>query len=460
MLFFLNLWLLSPGENRLPTLKPEITAAELEHHVRTLASDEWRGRFTGTPEALEAGRYLAAVLEKSGARPLHQGQSFLQPVPIRRQMLIGEPRALAAGKPLRVGQDWRHARVSIPAGRYPILIAKSAADLPASGLESKAVLLDTSERKTAREWLAASGHRNGEGIGVLITLDPRLFPMKRPAIALSEECTARVRSGEWKELELELRYEPRDLEAANVVARIPASEPDGTAIVLSAHYDHLQEHEHGEEGADTIYNGADDDASGCAVVLELAGQFAASPPRKRDLIVLLATGEEIGLIGTNHYLDNPPVPLERTLININFEMLGRPDELAGGSGRLWLTGWGETSLGPQWSLLGIPLVADPRPDQNFYRRSDNYAFVERGVMGQTLSSYNMHQDYHTVDDEADRIDYVHLHEAALASHAGLRALFDGEVTPAWTKPPEKSRPPGKGKPAPEPTPAPKRSGGR
>jgi Zn-dependent M28 family amino/carboxypeptidase len=127
------------------------------------------------------------------------------------------------------------------------------------------------------------------------------------------------------------------------------------------------------------------------------------------------------------------------LININFEMLGRSDPLAGGSGKLWLTGWEETTLGPQWAALGIALVQDPRPEQNFYRRSDNYAFVERGVMGQTLSSYNMHKDYHTVDDEVDRIEWEHLHKSALAGQAGLRALFDGEVTPAWVPKPEKKK---------------------
>jgi hypothetical protein len=442
MLLALMLSVMAAAGDRLPKLSPQITASELEHHVRTLASDEWRGRFTGTPEAVAAGRYLAEVLKASGAQPLHpdaQGLQYLQPVPIRRPVLSGEPRALAGGQELKHGTDWQHARVSIPKASYPLVLVTKPEDLPAQGLESSAVLLDTKDRKTAREWLTQSGHRNGEGIGVVVTLDPRLYPMRRPAISLSEALTARVRAREITALELEVRYEQKELEAYNVIARIPALEPDGQAVVLSAHYDHLQEHDHGPEGADTIFNGADDDASGCAVVLELAGYFAAQRPKKRDLIVLLATGEEIGLVGTNHYLDQPPVPLERTLININFEMLGRSDPLAGGSGKLWLTGWEETTLGPQWAALGIALVQDPRPEQNFYRRSDNYAFVERGVMGQTLSSYNMHKDYHTVDDEVDRIEWEHLHKSALAGQAGLRALFDGEVTPAWVPKPEKKK---------------------
>jgi hypothetical protein len=60
-------------------------------------------------------------------------------------------------------------------------------------------------------------------------------------------------------------------------------------------------------------------------------------------------------------------------------------------------------------------------------------------MGQTLSSYNMHKDYHTVDDEVDRIEWEHLHKSALTGQAGLRALFDGEVTPAWVPKPEKKK---------------------
>jgi Peptidase family M28 len=426
-----------PGEKlgTLPALEPELTQRELEHHVRSLASDEWRGRFTGTPEAVAAGRYLAAVLEKSGLEPAGDAGSYLQKVPIQRPVLVGQPLAkLHKGgdeRALLLGSEWKHAKVSIPKARYRVVIARSAAEIPAEGLENAALFVDTQDRKQVREWLQAAGKANANGIGVLLTCDPRHFPMRKPAIALDAAAQALLRSGAWTELELDVRYEQRDLEAYNVVARIPATNKSGRAVVLSAHYDHLAEHEHAEPGTDTIFNGADDDASGCAVVLELAGRFAKERPKQHDLIVLLATGEEIGLVGTHHYLKQPVVPLDRTLININFEMLGRADPLVGGPGNLWLTGWEETSLGPQLAALGVQLKPDPRPDQNFYRRSDNYAFVERGVMGQTISSYNMHADYHTVRDEVELIDFAHLYDSTQISYRALRVLFDGEIQPSW-----------------------------
>ncbi len=105
---------------------------------------------------------------------------------------------------------------------------------------------------------------------------------------------------------------------------------------------------------------------------------------------------------------------ENIVCNLNFEMLGRPDPEAGGPGKMWLTGFERSSLGPAFLEAQIDLVADPRLEQNFFERSDNIVFVKQGVVGQTLSSYNMHRDYHGVDDEADRIDFAHLDACAEA----------------------------------------------
>ena len=208
-------------------------------------------------------------------------------------------------------------------------------------------------------------------------------------------------------------------------------EQQRAAIVLSAHFDHLGVLAEAEPGEDRIYNGADDDASGCAAVLELAEAWSGAPRPARPIVLFLATGEEQGLLGTRYYLEHPWAPLDDTVCNVNFEMIGRPDARAGGAGVLWLTGFERSNLGPVCDELGLNVVPDPRPAENFFRRSDNYAFAQRGVVAQTFSSYDLHGDYHTVRDEADALDYGHMESVVRAAHVLVRAIAAGEVVPAW-----------------------------
>jgi len=220
----------------------------------------------------------------------------------------------------------------------------------------------------------------------------------------------------------------------------------GEAIVVSAHHDHLGTRTRdagdgdatasggGDAQADRVFNGADDDASGCAAVLELAGACAAGPKPARTLVFLLATGEEIGLFGTEHYLDHPLVPLDRTVLNLNFEMIGRPDAKVGGTGVMWLTGFELSNLGPAFEAAGLAVRRDPRPEEHFFERSDNYAFVRRGIVGQSLSTFDLHTDYHGVDDEADRIDYAHMEACIASALRALRPIADGDLRPEWLDP--------------------------
>jgi Zn-dependent M28 family amino/carboxypeptidase len=227
--------------------------------------------------------------------------------------------------------------------------------------------------------------------------------------------------------------------ARNVLARIAGvgtperRELAREAIVLSAHYDHLgtRPAAPGEDpDVDRIFNGADDDASGVAAVLEIAEALALGPAPARDVLVLFATGEEMGLLGTLHYLDHPVVPLERTVLNLNFEMVGRPDPLLG-PGRLWLTGDERTNLLGELVARGFDVAADPRPEQNFFRRSDNWAFARLGIVAQTLSSYGMHGDYHKVSDQWWTLDYEHMAAALVGALEIARLAAAGELDPQW-----------------------------
>ncbi|HET7468408.1 MAG TPA: M20/M25/M40 family metallo-hydrolase [Gemmatimonadales bacterium] len=220
------------------------------------------------------------------------------------------------------------------------------------------------------------------------------------------------------------------VQAVNVVGLVRGADPAlrDQIVLIDAHYDHLGIGP--AVNGDSIYNGADDDGSGVVAVLGAARALAAGPPPRRTVLFLATTGEELGLLGTRWYLEHPAAPLEKTVANLEIEMIGRPDSLAGGPGKGWLTGFDRSTMGPMLAQAGIPIVADPRPAQQFFMRSDNIAFARRGIPAQTLSSYGMHRDYHTPSDEVSRIDARHLATMVQAAARAARLLADGEA-PTW-----------------------------
>lgn len=230
--------------------------------------------------------------------------------------------------------------------------------------------------------------------------------------------------------ELAALPEERRPQAFNVVGMIPGSDPAlrHEAVIVGAHYDHLGVGR--AVDGDSIYNGADDDGSGTVAVLEIARALARGPAPRRTVVFFLATGEELGMLGTRWYLQHPVVPLDSTAAGLFVEMIGRPDSLAGGAGRAWLTGFERSTVGSMLAEAGVPLVPDPRPAQNFFERSDNTPFARVGIPAHVISSYNLHGDYHQPTDEADRVDYAHMARVIDASIRATRVLADGPRA-AW-----------------------------
>jgi len=217
---------------------------------------------------------------------------------------------------------------------------------------------------------------------------------------------------------------------ANVIGMIRGSDPvlREEAVVVGAHFDHI-----GILAAvdgDSIANGADDDASGVVAVLEIARALREGPAPKRTVIFVAFAGEEVGGTGSKKYLSQPVVPLEQTVAQFQIEMIGRPDSLAGGPGRTWLTGYERSTMGRMLADAGIAIVQDPRPDQRFFMRSDNYAFARVGIPAHTLSSFNLHTDYHRVSDEVERIDFAHMTAVVGEAIRAVRILTDGP-RPEW-----------------------------
>lgn len=250
-------------------------------------------------------------------------------------------------------------------------------------------------------------------------------------------------NGEREQYVMEIDYEEWDAlppasimtTESNVIGVIRGSDPEvaNEAIVLGAHFDHvgIGAAVPDEAGvADSIYNGADDDGSGTVAVLEIARELMRGAPPRRTVVILLSTGEEMGLLGTRYYIANPVIPMHQTVADLQIEMIGRPDDAVGGFGRAWLTGYERTTMGDQLAAAGSPIVPDPRLEQNFFFRSDNIAFAVLGIPAHTLSSFGLHTDYHQPSDEVELVDFDHMAALVDAAVDAVRFLADGPK-PDW-----------------------------
>jgi Zn-dependent M28 family amino/carboxypeptidase len=216
----------------------------------------------------------------------------------------------------------------------------------------------------------------------------------------------------------------------NVIGVIAGTDPalKQQVILLTAHLDHV-----GIGPAisgDNIYNGADDDASGCVAVLQLARSLAEVQAPKRTVVFAFFGSEETGGQGDQFFLTHSPVPLSSIVANLEFEMIGRADP-AVKPDQLWLTGFERSNLGPELAKHGAKLVADPHPSEHFFERSDNFALARRGIVAQTVSSYGLHKDYHRPSDDVAHIDFAHMEQAIRSMIEPVRWLADSGFKPEW-----------------------------
>jgi acetylornithine deacetylase/succinyl-diaminopimelate desuccinylase-like protein len=217
----------------------------------------------------------------------------------------------------------------------------------------------------------------------------------------------------------------------NVIGILPGRDDkmEDEVILLSAHLDHMGIGQ--PVKGDKIYNGADDDASGCVAVLQLARELALKDKRpKRTVLFVFFGSEETGGQGNQYFLQHPPAPLKNIVANLEFEMIGRPDP-AVKPDELWLTGYERSNLGPELAKHGAKLVADPHPKQNFFQRSDNYALARQGVVAQTVSSFGLHADYHQPGDDVAHIDFAHMEKAIHSMLEPVEWLANSDFKPAW-----------------------------
>ncbi len=442
----------------LPRPDPAITRSALEHHLRFLASDELRGRKTATPESERVSGYLARALERAGVEP-GGSEGYFQPFPLLVTHFSGAPQLRVDGEPageygpafsMRVKGDPRST------GPLAVRVVRTLEDLPEEADRGVALVM-ASSRFRSFKYLEERGQDGGRGWGLIVRVMPEreagralgipadgLVTPERAGEDLPEQVTVygalarRLWEGEVGSIELVTHGERRQVLERNVVGLVRGAgteehpELAEEVVVVSAHFDHLGvRQEGGGPDEDRIYNGADDDASGTAVLLELAEGMAAGPPPARTVLFLFCSAEEIGMLGTFYWADHPTLPLEHVICNLNLEMLGMPDPIMDGPGQAWLTGYERSDLGPALAEHGVVLGADRRPEQRFFLRSDNIVFVQKGIVGQTISTGGANPNYHQVSDEVDTLDFDHMQACAEAAYAALRLLADGTITPHW-----------------------------
>jgi Zn-dependent M28 family amino/carboxypeptidase len=172
----------------------------------------------------------------------------------------------------------------------------------------------------------------------------------------------------------------RTIESRNVVARVPGADPklSDQVILYTAHWDHLGIGKAAE--GDSIYNGALDNASGVAGVMEIAARFAANQKSlKRSVVFIFTTGEESGLLGATYYVANPLYPLSKSIAEINVDGLnvwGRTSDMV-------VVGYGQSNLdellGEVLAPMDRSLAPDSEPEKGYYYRSDHFPFAKQGV---------------------------------------------------------------------------------
>ena len=408
--------------------------ANVERLERSLAHDSMEGRGTAMPGSTKAARMLAKEMARVGLTPAGDS-GFFQRVPMFMPLpkpvdtgavapgRNGGAANFAAGNVQPNGRGGGRGGLRAPVeptepraclakdaqGRTAYDIQKAAYDIAAA---AEAARLAAGDSSGGRGGAVPAGGRAGGGGGRGVQA---LRPTRLPSLA-----------------DLDTIPLERRRNAVNVVGMIPGTDPvlKNEVVLVLSHYDHLGMRTPATPGGDSVYNGADDDAAGTVAVLEVARLLKKAGTPKRTLVFANMTGEETGLIGTNWFIAHPVFPLTQIVAGFEIEMIGRPDSLAGGPGKAWLTGYERSTMGDMLKQYGIAIVPDIRPTQSFFTRSDNIGLARRGIVAHTLSTFNLHTDYHQLSDDVDKIDFDHMTGVIHSAAEAVRHLADGPK-PEW-----------------------------
>lgn len=420
-------------------------------HEEFLASDALRGRGSATPDELVAATYVASQFENYGLKP-PGGAGFIQRGQLESIELDGHAQLEAKGISLGEGNGFYLLRTSGDDAEGP-LQKISLGDTKSAKLTPGAIILlsgtspDNSAVHSALGLLAVGAK------AVLMEDSPSLqnffsrwyqgktrVPIRlksaepsRPSggsiVVLDNKSFARFqRIAEGSTIHLLVHSAPTERDTYNAIGILPGSDPHAGALLLTAHLDHLGIGM--PVDGDSIYNGADDDASGTTAVLELAHALAAGPQLRRTIVFVCFGSEEFGDLGSEYFREHPPLPLDQIIANLEFEMIGAPDSRLP-KDTLLLTGWERSNLGPALNQHGAHLAPDPYPELDLFERSDNYALALKGVVAHTAGGSPVVPWYHRPNDDLSHLDFDFLTTVIQSLVEPLRWLANSDFKPQW-----------------------------
>jgi len=452
-------------------IEQSVEKREAMSHFRYLASDELKGRDAMRSEIDVAARYIAEQFLRYGAKEIQDADGYYQHVPLKSSVppSFGE---LKLGENTFVhGEDMLVLDGDELSGSYPMIVAGHGleADLEGKDIEGKilVVRVGAPDRMTPSELFAAGREKlalakSKGAIGVIelynlpttpwnllvnylnraqLTIDNS--PEEQESIPyiwvkdLSNELIASIDQGEIPDAGIEIQGTAnRKISGKNVVAYIEGTDATlkNEFLMLSAHYDHVGVGPPNAEG-DSIFNGARDNAVGTVAIINAAKYFAENPP-KRSILLCAWTAEEKGLLGSAYFAENPLLPLDKVIYNLNIDNAGYND-----TSIITIIGLGRTSadylIEEAVAEFGIKAVPDPAPEQGLYDRSDNVNFAKKGIpaptfsLGFTAFDEEITQYYHQVGDEVENfdLDYAMLYWKAYLLSASK--IANAAEQPKW-----------------------------
>ncbi|MEO6596222.1 MAG: M20/M25/M40 family metallo-hydrolase [Planctomycetota bacterium] len=453
----------------------------LRTHAYWLACDERAGRFTSSKGQNDTARYVAEHFKKLGLKPLGDKRGFLQNYPLVRTYL-DPATSLAFGDQkvttdFAVLNDGSAMKVTL-SGRF-VWCGNGSADQISANLEGKLPLVVLhglqggrgagSDLQAIQRFLDISQKLGGRGAsaGVVCLLDDQgpfgntlnykaLLPdharleyggkgaslqVRVPLFVLSAAHSKRlfahlgiglddngaptteiVNDKATAKLAIVVKQDPKG-QASNVVAVLEGTGKKSEAVVYSAHHDHVGKRLDGD-----VFNGADDNASGTAGLLEIAEAYAKGGERpERSIVFLSVSGEELGLWGSAWFADNPTWPLDKIVADINIDMIGRAGQ-QNGNILMQVTPSHDhekySTIVRDGVALGAKFGITFTSGDQYYARSDHYNFAKKDVPVVFFCD-GEHPDYHQVTDSADRLDYVAMEAIArLAFWTGWQVAQD------------------------------------
>jgi hypothetical protein len=437
-----------------------VSAADLKEYLTILASDALEGRGTGTRGQKMAAAFIAHHFESLGLRGPVNG-SYYQPITLYSS---GSPDAVlsSGGTPLKEGEDYIFFGSSDTGGLMQNSLVYAGrgteADLKQVDVKDKAVLIFLEPNASLRNNTGVSNVRNAGARMVFAVMDKeedfrttasqvRMFSGGRMSLTkpsgtsglgmfiLTPDTGAKLfkstpeklkKSAEdktlakVKPLTVAWSVTPRvhEIKTENILGFLEGTDKKDEVLVITSHYDHIGKRTSGE--GDLINNGADDDGSGTVAVMGLAKAFAQARkdgkgPR-RSILFMTVTAEEVGLLGSQYYTDTSPVfPLEKTVVNLNIDMIGRRDPQHNtstpyvyviGSDKLSseLHALSESVNKKYTNLVFDYTYNDPNHPERLYYRSDHWNFAKKNI---PIIFYfdGIHEDYHKPSDEVDKIEF-------------------------------------------------------